>query len=543
MGIRQSIRDGITRTLLSDHVRAMEETIHVMEQAYRRGPAMMDERALVDALSEADSYLIDYVLRQRGYQLLSQSVIEFTEEDRLRAVEEARHMYRSDVQVARAVNLWTDFGFGQSVEIVPHNEALGAVFDEFWTARRNAPLLSQRRIHMLSNDVINDGEVFLVVFGSNVDGKSTVRRMDTKAITRIVYEEDDPDIPLYYVRYKAGTQEVWYPDWRATPDQLARVEIPTNARLITDEVPEVTIGGKLAPVTSVKVLHVAYDELNGRGWPTLSRVYTWNRVLRNFLGDRAAVAKRVAMYVDRIQHKGGSRAQDAIEAKFQSALNRNTFLDTNPPAPAGSTAVHNQAVDWYRQPLTTGGGDAMSDGQMFAGQISVGVNMPLHWLGWPQALSNRATAREMARPTLEALERYQGFWSSIFRDLVEIVGMNAGEFDDYGADITLQTPIDTDVEDLARGMEAITDATQSSAIDPELAIVANEKLAGRMLQVLGVPGAFDDIEQEEGEPTPEQTILMAIAENVRAGLITEKEAEDYLSTEPWLAAKIGESET
>ena len=131
---------------------------------------------------------------------------------------------------------------------------------------------------------------------------------------------------------------------------------------------------------------------------------------------------------------------------------------------------------------------------------------------------------------------------NVFEDLVEIVGINAGGYEDYTADITLQTPIDTDVDDIAAGMDAITSATQAAAMDPELAIVANNKLAERALTILGIPGAFDDIQQEEGEPTPEQTVLMALAENVRAGKTTEEEAEDFMQDEIWLATMIGESE-
>lgn len=132
MGVRQTVRDALTKALLSDHVEAMEHTLRVMEAAYRRGPAVMDEQALIAAMGEADNYLIDYVMKQRNFQLLTQVETEYTEDDRQRAVDEARHMYMRDVQSARAVNLWTDFGFGQSVEVVPHDERLAEVWGEFW---------------------------------------------------------------------------------------------------------------------------------------------------------------------------------------------------------------------------------------------------------------------------------------------------------------------------------------------------------------------------------------------------------------------------
>ena len=182
MSLRTTIKDRITRTLLADNVRAMEAAFHTMEAAYRGGPYLLSERELLRQLEEADSYLVDYVLRQRNYQLLSGTVTTFNEEDRLRAVDEARLMYHHDVQVARAVQMWTDFGFGQRVEVVPEDEGLTVVWNEFWTARRNDPILSQHRIHKLSNAVINDGEVFLVFFASTIAGataaKTTVVRIN-----------------------------------------------------------------------------------------------------------------------------------------------------------------------------------------------------------------------------------------------------------------------------------------------------------------------------------------------------------------------------
>ena len=519
-----TIRDRLTRFLLAPQIRAMEHTIEVLELAWRRGPALMDERALLTALQEADSYLVDYILQQRGYQLLTQQVSEYTEEDRLRVVDESRHMYRYDVQTARAVNMWTDFGFGQSVEIVPRDKALAEVWDEFWSAKRNAPLLKQRKIHRMSNAVINDGELFFVFFGSAVDGKTTIRRLGTRDVSRIVYEKDDPDVPLFYVKATTGKNEIWYPDWCATKEQLGTIELPRNAKRVEEDANAVVVDGKETRVTNVKVLHVAYDEVGGRGWPLLSRVYVWSRVLRNFLGDRAAVSKRVAMFVDELTHAGGSRAQDAIEAKFQSALDRNTYLDTNPSAPAGSTLVHNKALEVARRPLTTGAGDAMSDGQLFAGQVSAGTGIPLHWMGMPQALANRATAREMARPWNEQLERYQTMWSDVFQDMVEIVGENTErEYEDYTADISLQSPLGVDVEDIAEGMSAITEAFGVAAIDPDLAVEANNKLTERMLVALGIPRALDQDEIEESQ-APEDVMLRALAGEVRAGRLGEEDA-------------------
>jgi hypothetical protein len=95
-------------------------------------------------------------------------------------------------------------------------------------------------------------------------------------------------------------------------------------------------------------------------------------------------------------------------------------------------------------------------------------------MGWPQALSNRATAREMKSPWVEQLNRYQRLWQQAFADMVEIVGMNAGgQFGTYESEVNLQAPLDVDLAEVAQSMGAITQALAGGAIDYDLAQEAN----------------------------------------------------------------------
>ena len=531
-----TIRDRIKSRLLKDEIAGMQQTIDVIEQAWRRGPAILSEENIYRSLQEADSWLVDHVLRQRGWQLFQSSVLEFSEEDRLRAVQESRYMYRFDVNIARAVNSWTDFGFGQTISVIPKDEAVAEVWNEFWHARRNQPVLGQVRLHQNSNTLIKDGEIFYVFFGSRIEGKTTIRRLSTTEITEIIYDPDDRDTPLWYVRRQAGKDDIYYPDWRASPEQLALVELPTNAKHAEDLAKQVAVDGKLQSVTSVRMMHVMSDEENGRGWPMLSRIYEWARVLRNFLGDRAAVAKRVAMWVDQIQHSGGQRATDNIVANLSSSLGASSWgQDTNPAAPAGSVVVTNEALELSRRPLTTGSMDAMSDGQMFASQVSTGSNMPLHWMGWPQALSNRATAREMARPIVEQLNRYQRLWIQVFEDMVEIVALNSGEYEDISSDVNIQAPIDTDVDEATRGIEAITTAVTSGAVDADKAVDANNKLVDLVLNVFNLQPLEESDEPEEPEEESALAEMAARAlERIESG---ELDAADAFR---WLAGEVHE---
>lgn len=518
-----SIRQRIERRIFPGHYREMAEMMEITERAWRQGPAIMGERALLQALQEASSPAIDYVLRQREAGL--EAIFgqrDFTESDRLRAVWKARRMTMTNINAKQAVDMWTNFGFGQSVEIVPTNDGLKEVWSEFWTASRNAPMLGQDVLGIHSNEIQQDGELYFVFFGAQADGKTLVRRIDTTEITGRITTHRDPDTILYFVRSAPGKTPVWYPNWSATPKQLKQVEVPHNVKLITDEIKTIVIDDKEVLVTNVKVLPVAFDivrviGLSGnvherRGWPFFHRAYTWMEANEQFLRDRLAVAKRVAMFVDEIVHGGGSRVQDTITARFSSNVSSGS-TDTNPGPPAASNLIHNKDISVKRRPLETSAHDALGDGQMFTAHVGTGMGgVPLHWLGYPQTLRGRETSLQMRKPWDEQLQRYQIMWVTAFQRMVEIVAVNSGTvYEDTSADVTLAAPIDIVVEEIARMMEAVTTASRGGALDAEIAQKANDALARLALNTLGIRDV-DGMLEKDAEESVASAVAAAVEE-------------------------------
>ena len=157
-------------------------------------------------MAESDPRLVDLIMRQRGYtSLVGGQGIDFlwSEQARLAEVQNSRWMYHYDVTVERAVQMWTDFGFGQHVAVTPADEALAGAWHECWSARRNRSVFGARHVHELSNWLLVDGEWFLVAFVSTLDGSVTFRRHSTDKFTRIVRDPADPETPLYYVQATA----------------------------------------------------------------------------------------------------------------------------------------------------------------------------------------------------------------------------------------------------------------------------------------------------------------------------------------------------
>ncbi len=447
-----TIRQRIGQLVLREQYRELTTQAEAFRVAYEKSPHWMSQQGL---LSELDSGTMSYLQRHMGYnQIASWGGKEPKEEGRRREVTNARQYYQWDPVTGQAVALWTDFGFGQTITVTPNDPNAEEDWTEFWRAKRNRPLLGARKIHKLSDRLLVDGELFLAFFVNEETGEATLRRIDTLEITGLVRDPDDKEAVLYYRReFTAGKSHtpitVYYPDWQAEPEAFARADLPKGAIIASDQ----------KSGTDVVVLHAAISEVDGRGWPLMTRGRPWAKAYWDFLQDRAAIARKVAMYVDKLKIKGGSRALDAVKMAVQSSMvtDRGSW-ETNPPAVAGSDWLENEVVDRQRLPQTTGAGDARIDGLTILAQAGIGggiTNPAL--LGRPDAMQNRATARELAMPMLRRWDRYQIFWGSVWRDTVEIVlsmkeKYASKSYEDKGANVSTDAAIQIELAILSKAL-------------------------------------------------------------------------------------------
>ena len=484
-----TIRERIADALLGDERKKLKEAVSIMAD-YRH--YVVSPVSMLKQLGELDSRTVDLLLQQRGYRMMGDSAGNESwnsESARLEAVAESRRMFHMDVLVRRSVAMWTDFGFGQKPNVQPRDEALAEVWTDFWEARRNKPLLKARKVHELSNALVKDGELFLVGYISTLDGSVTLRKLPTEKIKTLVTDPDDEDVVLYYGQ-ETPDGVVLYPNWEATEADLERAVRPDGAKTID----EIMAAKRDNQATKAVVLHVAVNEQRGRGWPQLQQALVWARTYKDFLGDRAAVARAVAMYVDKVKVKGGQRAVDDVRARLESALARGSGefgSDRNPPAVAGSDWIQNDAVDRERMPLSTGAGDAQTDGMTLAAQFAAGAGVPLHWLGRADAMQNRAVARESALPWYEQIQRYQDLWRDVFGDLVALVGWaketyGQEAFETMEADVTLDSVFDADVAETVALMTAVNAAVKEGTLDGAAGEAAVTKLVEISLMAVGV---------------------------------------------------------
>lgn len=528
-----TIRERFATALLGPERARLDRATKLLLHAYEVGPWELTPEDLIARLREVDSSLLTDLVNQLGYDLVGTfgATLDSTDAERGRAVDQSRRLYKYDVITQWIVWLWTNFGFGENIQIVPNDDTAQETWTEFWKADRNAPLLAEDQLSFMSEDVLVDGEKFLVFFISTIDGKATLREIDTKEIVELVKHPDDDKVVLYYKRmWSTSTmtaREMYYPDWAAklsgVLDEDYIDETGANKGTLRDAV--IPKGGIVASEvnekTDVLVLHIAHNIKGGdRGWPLMTAGAPWSRVHKKFREDRASVAASVAMYVNKLKVQGGSRAVDRMKSTLQSALTSSNLTETNPPAAAGSTWIENQSADLQRLNLGTGASDAKADGESLLLMAGLGGGVYPHWMGAGDAY-RLATASSMESPMYREFSRYQKFWGAQFRKIVRIVLWGANEYDgqsfkDTTASVSTDKLLQTDVTQLVNAVTSVASNllapyAEKGSIPPETVQKLLPSLWELVLQTLGVSNAdelakeenFKPVEKEEETPPPQ----------------------------------------
>ena len=456
------IRERLSELFLGDEIKRLRASYGALYQAYMAGPYELSPEQLVGRLKETDSSILADLVNQMQYEAIGSGYSRDGEAERKRIIDESRRLWIHDVITQQQINTWTNFGFGEHIQIKASDEKADAWLQEFMTSSRNAYLFGDDKIHELSNKTLVDGELFIAFFISTIGGLSTARLVDTKEIDEIVTDVQDATVPVYYKRvWSTGTTQktLYYPDYRAYMDgRTNSAALPRGAEVAEQE-------GTIAVM-----LHIAHNVKQGlHGYPLVTAGIPWTREYKRFMENRAAVTSSIAMYVNKLKVNGGSRAVDAMRAKLQSGLSSNRMIDNNPPAAAGSTWLENQSANLERMPLSTGAGDAKTDGDQLLLMASLGGGMFPHWMGAGDAY-RLATATAMEAPLMRQFSRYQQFWSAQFRKIATIV-LWAGETfgaQNFGGEYAVEVSTDKLLEvDLAAISSAISQMF-STALNPYL---------------------------------------------------------------------------
>ena len=548
MGDRQTFRERVGNWITGgrlDQVQARAEELELvaddLARAYQVGIYALPPELLARQLMEAyDPQLIRDLIDRMNWETIS-SYGTYVDDERVRAVADSRKLFKYAILARWCVNLWTFYGLGENVAIVPLDATRPAddadsaqeVWKEFEEADRNQAVMAKDRLDELSRWILVAGERFLAFYASTLDGTTTIRSILPEQITRILCNPEDDSDPWFYERKwtPAGANQprvAYYPDWQtlfAEVEEIDGRKRPlVETRWAQARAAYTDLQGELAGTedTEVCILFVPFlqvDETSIRGWPLLAPHGTdWFRAQREFMEDRATIVKATAAYVRRYKVSGGSRAVDAVRTMLQSTLQRGGTTNLNPTPPAGSSEVMNRAVDVEDLVPRSGAGDAKMDSEMFAWNALLAGGIFPHYAGMGDAY-RLATATSMERPLELQFSLYRNQLGAMFRKVVRIVlqfkeRYSGVDYEVYDAKVSTDQLVEMDMPAI---IEGVTTAFEKLVEPADLPWEAERQilvfLVQTVLQALGNPDAADTITVDmfpaEKPPKPEPPPFIA----------------------------------
>lgn len=517
-----TLRERVGNLLLGDRLQEQQTQIDQLaeinqriSEAYMAGTYELPPEELVRQLREYyDPQLVTDLVDRMNWETIS-GYGGYSEDERLRAVADSQRAFKYAIIARWIVNLWTYYGLGVNLSIAAEDEAADEVWQDFWSADRNQKVLAKDRMDELSRWLLVTGERFHVFFASTLDGETTIRNVPPGQISAILTNPDDSAEPWFYERtwvQKSKQEVLYYPDW-----ELFFNGNVTKAWRAAGQA--YTLNGDLAQGNSTAAVmlftpFVQLDEENLRGWPLLAPHGTpWLRAQREFMQNRLTVTNSKAAYVRRYAVAGGSRAVDSVRRTLASAFQYGGTSETNPPPVAGSSEVHNRAVDVTDLPMSTGAGDAKNDGEMFAWMAGLAGGVFPHYLGLGDAY-RLATATAMEVPIQQQFSLYRNQLGAMLRKMVRIVlryqeKYNGATYESYNVDVSTDRLVEADLTATSEAVgrvyrDMVVPLLQLGAGLPEDAQERlNVFLVQKVLEALGSQDVQDVISIEDYEMEPE----------------------------------------
>ena len=518
-----TIRERIVNLMLGPEKEQLRHVGQLLLEAYQQGPFEAPPEQLLAKLLEYDSQMVQDMVMELQWESIGGYGMDDEDRQRTLSVKKSRRLWRYDPLFEHLVRLWTNYGFGESIELSTDDERAQAAWDRFWTSDENAAVLADDRIQSLSNDTLIDGEIYFVYFIAKQGGAVRIRVIDTDEIIETVTDPEDKTQVLFYKRmWRVGNEDrtEYYPDWLVglgeNPEaQLEKAVLPANSKR-ADETND---------QTTVVIQHVAHNKKrSNHGWPLLATGAAWVSAHKRFREDRASVAAGMAMFIQKIKVDGGSRAVESIKAAMQSSLvtNRTGGYDRNPPAAPASTLVENESSTLEKLPMSTGAGDAQVDGNALLMMACLSAGVFPHYAGAGEAF-RLATASAMEGPILRNWSRYQLFWSSQFRRMFRIVLMademgSSAKYESYKCEVSIDRLIEVDLPKVTTTVSAlfkdVVGPGMESGMIPKPVVQQIAGFSLRMiLQALGAPDAAeiasDDAMMMDDEASQEAIVALA----------------------------------
>lgn len=295
----------------------------------------------------------------------------------------ATNAYRVNPMAKAIVDTYTSFAVGDSgITYTVTNPDVQQVVDEFWNDPKN--LLGIRQELLLRSHLLLGESLYEMLVGP----KSGVVRycpIDAGRVQGVDLLNGNPMWPsvVWLDRSPGGSD--------GRPLDVVQVDDATGLRT-----------GEAIFWTSFKALDTDVRGFSFLG-PILDQLDSYDTVLSNLI-DRTALARYMVWDVT---VEGGQPEVDDF-------VNRRGGLHV---PQSGTIEVHNSAVTWKPQSVTTGAMEDSVAAQSVLTQVAAGAGLSKHWLSEPDG-ANRAVSHTMAEPVRRRVAGVQQLWIGYQQELI-----------------------------------------------------------------------------------------------------------------------------
>src|SRR5579884_48410 len=288
------------------------------------------------------------------------------------------------------VELGVNFVLGDGIQVRAKNKKVQKAIDAFWNDTDNHMDL---RIFDLCQELSLYGEIFVRFFVNEFNGDVKIVQIDPSMVYQIESNPENIEHEIRIHRRPIGPSST-IPGQPALPTPLEQ----HNFEGVWLTVPDQCIHFAINKVTNAK-----------RGKSDLATLLPWLRRYKDWLIDRVRINKYKAAFLWDITLTGADRR--TIDLKMQEY--------SRPPEP-GSIVVHNENETWAAVQPKIDAGDVAEDGRAIKLMVAMGAGIPEHYLASGEN-SNRATATEMALPTVKKYKRRQDHFGYVLTRILSRV--------------------------------------------------------------------------------------------------------------------------
>jgi len=413
------------------------EKLDRLEKLYSTTAAELRQEQETGLLLQEAITELETTLAERGWQSINptEGGTEFSRSSLRESTGLSRLTTISNPLVKRGVGLRVAYvwGLGVAIEARANGENetqdVNEVIQTFLDDPSNKKTWTSATAHEERERALaTDGNLFVALFTSPLNGRVQVRLVPWDEITDVIRNPEDRAEPWFYMRewvaevINPGTGQVTRAERVAFYPAIDIADgIPGGPRnRIRTRPPRLTVNDKTGPVYwDTPVLHVKVNALSGWkfGLPDVYAVLPWSRAYKEFLTDWAVLVKALSRFAWRVTTKTSKASQ--VAAKIQAAATANSV--TGQPDAVGAAGVMDPSVNLEAIPKTGATIDSES-GRPLAAMVAAGLGVPVTMLlGDPGTTGARATAETLDRPTELEMSGRRELWAQVEQRLLGYV--------------------------------------------------------------------------------------------------------------------------